>query len=94
MQAVRLQKGGRMITVADDDGRFIVEFPPHFGGEEWLNRVRGIINLVKNVDQDFLYKEDVYHALSMLEDLMPDEDSAIAMFKAMGIKPPTSRSAT
>lgn len=75
-----------MFTVAQNDGRFIVEFPPHFGGEEWLNRVRGMINLVKNVDQDFLYKEDVYHALSMLEDLMPDEDSAIEMFKALGIK--------
>lgn len=75
-----------MITVAKDDGRFVVEFPPHFTGEDWLNRVRGIINLVKNVDQQMLYKEDVYHALSMLEDLMPDEDSAIAMFKAMGLK--------
>jgi len=75
-----------MITVAKDDGRFVVEFPPHFTGEDWLNRVRGLISLVKNVDQDFLYKEDVYHALTMLEDLMPDEDSAIAMFKAMGIQ--------
>jgi|GEM_PF-5612005 len=74
-----------MITVADN-GRFVVEFSPHFGGEEWLNRVRGLVNLVMNVDQDFLNKEDVYHAMSMIEDLLPDEDSAIAMFKVLGVE--------
>lgn len=73
-----------MINIADD-GRFVVEFPAHFGGEEWLNRVRGLVNLVMNVDEDFLNKEDVYHAMSMIEDLLPDEDSAIAMFKALGV---------
>jgi len=71
-----------MITVAND-GRFVVEFGPHFTGEDWLNRVRGLVNLVKNVDKDFLYKDDVYHALSMLEDILPDEESAIMMFKAL-----------
>lgn len=80
------ERGCAMITVAKDDGRFIVEFPPHFTGEDWLNRVRGLISLVKNVDEALLYKEDIFFALSMLEDLMPDEDSAIAMFKAMGIQ--------
>lgn len=75
-----------MIAVAKDDGRYILEFGPHFTGEDWLNRVRGLVNLIKNVDKDFLYKDDIYHALSMLEDLLPDEDSAIEMFKAMGIE--------
>jgi hypothetical protein len=74
-----------MITVGTD-GRFVIEFPQHFGGEEWLNRVRGLINLVKNTDQDMLHKEDVYHALSALEDLMPDERSAIEMFKTLKIE--------
>ncbi len=74
-----------MIAVGDN-GRFVVEFPPHFGGEEWLNRVRGLVNLVMNVDHDLLNKEDVYHAMSMIEDLLPDEDSAIAMFKALGVE--------
>ena len=74
-----------MITVASD-GRFVVEFGPHFTGEDWLNRVRGLVNLLKNVHEDFLYKEDVYQALCMLEDMLPDDDSAITMFKALGIK--------
>ncbi|MDY0207936.1 MAG: hypothetical protein RBR82_15130 [Pseudomonas sp.] len=77
-----------MITVASD-GRFVVEFSPHFTGEDWLNRVRGLVNLLKNVHEDFLYKEDVYQALGMLEDMLPDDDSAIAMFKALGVKPPS-----
>ena len=53
-------------------------------GEEWLMRVRSIIRLIQGVNEETVNPEVIYHALSLLEDMMPDEESAKQMFKAIG----------
>lgn len=50
-------------------------------GEDWLVRMRSIIRLVQCVDESLMSKDDIYNALAVVEDMLPDEDQAIKMFK-------------
>lgn len=51
-------------------------------GEDWLNRFRAILNLVANSDPSLVGREDIYYSLSVAADMLPDEETANALWKA------------
>lgn len=59
-----------------DRGNLIMVAKPHIGGEEWLLRIKSILKLVQNVDEKAMSKQDIYYAIDVVNDMLPDESTA------------------
>lgn len=67
-----------MITI-NENGKMVIV--TEFTGEDWLIRMRSIIRLVQSSDKQMMSKDDIYNALALVEDMLPNEEQAINMFK-------------
>jgi len=70
-----------MVTI-NDEGRLMVTSNPA-DGSEWLLRMRSIIRLVQCVDEQRMCKDEIYHALSVVEDMLPEEDEAYDIWRSI-----------
>lgn len=52
--------------------------------EDYVNRVNGLIRLVRNQDENMAELGDMYHVLDLLEDMTPSIAQAQRMFKETG----------
>lgn len=55
----------------NNDKEFIITAKGDSG--EYIATMRAIINLVKQRNKDFSEDEEIYYAMSLLEDMLPDE---------------------
>lgn len=67
-----------MITI-DEKGNMVV-ISKYATPDMHLQRMKSLINLVQQRDTDFTDSETVYHALDLLEEMLPDE---LQMAKAL-----------
>lgn len=49
-------------------------------GEEWLMKISSILRVVQNQDAKRINHQDIYYALDVVKDMLPDEKTANKMF--------------
>ena len=64
------QIGNGKLTVA-------VELTP----EDWIVRVKALVSMVKSVDPSFMNKDDIYYTLCVVEEMLPNEEQVVEIFK-------------
>ncbi len=60
----------------DTDGMIVIKPDNMLTGEEWLLRTRALMTLIQHAPRDVVADDDIYHAMAMLKDMMPDSNTA------------------
>ena len=65
----------------DNKGQFIatIEFRD---AAEWISTVRSLIRVVQGMDEHFMVRDEVYDALTVVDSLLPDDETATALWRA------------
>lgn len=65
----------------DTNGQFIatIEFRD---GAEWISTVRSLIRVVQGMDEHFMNRDEVYDALTVVDNLLPDDETAAQLWRA------------
>ena len=59
---------------------FTIDCESVFIEDDYLNRVRAIIGLIRNQDKDLVNTNDIFYATHLLEEMMPNEEQVRKMF--------------
>lgn len=61
----------------------IVSNANSLSGEDVVNRMQSIINILKAVNLEMISNEDLYFMVSVLEDYLPTHEQAIKMMEVL-----------